>query len=241
MEHMALYDSLAKVYDKLFPVNPATISAIEALISSGADKRVLDLGAATGGHTAEFARRGWDAVGIELNPSMVQIAREHAHVLPGSMTNAARLVEDDYGTAVRFAAVLCLGNTLPHLPPYEIGSFFSMVKGLLGRDAPFIVQMLNYSHPAIGPGYRFPDIVSDSFSFSRKYEAGPEQGTLRFVTRFADESGESSDMTVLHGHTHRMVREKLAEAGFREFTLWSGWDGRIFDPLRDVYLVLAAR
>lgn len=238
---MALYDSLSGVYDRLFPVNPATISTIEALIPPGVDKRILDLGAATGGHTEAFARRGWDALGIELNASMAQVARDRAHVVQGSMTNAARLVEDDYGTAVRFAAVLCLGNTLPHLAPGEIVSFFLMIRSLLGRGAPFILQMLNYAHPEIGPGYHFPDIESGNFKFSRNYEAGPEPGTLSFVTRFADGSGESTDATVLHGHTHGMVRERLAEAGFREFTMWSGWDGKSFDPVRDTYLVLVAR
>lgn len=238
---MALYDSLSGVYDQLFPVNPATITAIEALIPPGVDKRILDLGAATGGHTAAFARRGWDVLGIELNESMVDVARERAHVVQGSMTDAARLVEDDYGTAARFAAVLCLGNTLPHLAPREIANFFSMVRNLLGRGAPFILQMLNYAHPDIGPGYRFPEIHSGNLKFSRNYEAGAEPGTLSFVTRFAQGSGESSDRTVLHGHTHAMVRKWLAEAGFREFTMWSGWDGTSFNPLQDTYLVLVAR
>lgn len=238
---MALYDSLSGVYDRLFPVNPATVSAIEALIPAGADKRILDLGAATGGHTAAFAGRGWDALGIELNESMVQRAREHAHVLKGSMTDAASLVEDDYGTAVRFAAVLCLGNTLPHLAPEELAGFFSMVRSLLGRGGPFVLQMLNYAHPAIGPGYRFPDITSGNFSFIRKYETGPGPGTLRFVTLFSDGSKESGDETVLYCHTHGMVLEKLEEAGFRDSEMWSGWERKPFDPLQDAYLVLAAR
>ncbi len=61
---MSLYDRISRLYDELFPVNPAAVEAIESMIPREAEKRILDLGAATGGHARAFADRGWDILGI---------------------------------------------------------------------------------------------------------------------------------------------------------------------------------
>ncbi|TFG79541.1 MAG: SAM-dependent methyltransferase, partial [Spirochaetales bacterium] len=60
MNIMGLYETLADVYDDVFPVNPMTLSFIGAPSRSGA--RLLDLGCATGGHALALAEAGWTAV-----------------------------------------------------------------------------------------------------------------------------------------------------------------------------------
>jgi len=51
--------------------------ALAMLQPSGAE-RILDLGCGTGRHTIEFARRGFDAVGVELLDANVEVARQDA-------------------------------------------------------------------------------------------------------------------------------------------------------------------
>ena len=238
---MSLYDRISHLYDELFPTSPATIAAIEALIPAGADKRILDLGAATGGHAKAFAERGWDTLGIELNADMALRAAARAHVVQGSMLDAESIVRQDYGIAVRFGAALCLGNTLPHIIPEAVPAFFAMVRGLLAPGAPFVIQTLNYAHPDIKPGFAFPPIETGRFRFERRYEASGLPGTLSFVTTLTEGTSVASDATVLHAMAPDTIEYWLRGAGFRKVERWSGWDRAPFDAARDRYAVTVAR
>jgi SAM-dependent methyltransferase len=238
---MALYDRISRIYDEIFPVNPNTIEVIETLIPPGAEKRILDLGAATGGHARTFADRGWDTLGIELNRNMASIAAGRAHVVQGSMIDAETIVRNDYGIAVKFGAVLCLGNTLPHLLPDSIPLFFSMVRRLVSSGGSFVIQMLNFAHPEMGPGYVFPDIATERFRFERRYEEGKAHGTLSFVTTLTEGKKSASDVTVLHIIKPEMIAYWLRGAGFKNIETWSGWDRSPFEEGRDHYEVIAAR
>lgn len=238
---MSVYDRISSVYDEIFPVNPAAIEAIESLIPAKAEKRILDLGAATGGHSRAFADRGWDTLGIELNGDMAALAASHAHVVVGSMLDAESIVNNDYGITVKFGAVLCLGNTLPHLLPESIPHFFSMVKRLLGSGAPFVIQTLNYAHPDIGPGFVFPVIETEKFRFERRYENGNTANTIAFVTTLIEGKRSASDTTILNVLKPDMITYWLRGAGFRNIECWSGWDRSAFDAGRDRYIVVVAR
>ena len=238
---MSLYDRISRSYDEIFPVNPMAIEAIESLIPLGAEKRMLDLGAATGGHARAFADRGWDTLGIELSGDMAALAACHSHVLQGSMLDAEDIVRSDYGIAVKFGAILCLGNTLPHLSPEKIPAFFSMTRRLLGQGAPLIIQVLNYDHPDIKPGFAFPTLEKSGFRFERRYEEGEDEGTFTFVTTFIEGGNSSTDRTVLHAISPGMIAFWLRGAGLRKIEMWSGWDFRLFEPARDRYVVIVAR
>lgn len=238
---MSLYDRIGPLYDELFPVSQATIMAIEALIPADGDKRILDLGAATGGHAKAFAERGWDTLGIELSADMARRAAARAHVVQGSILDAEAIVRQDYGIVVRFGAALCLGNTLPHIIPDAVPAFFAMVRGLLAPGAPFVIQTLNYSHPDIGPGFAFPAIETERFRFERHYEASAAPETLSFVTTLTEGNTVASDVTILHAMAPDTIDYWLRGAGFKHVERWSGWDRAAFDAGRDRYAVTVAR
>ncbi|MCX7026735.1 MAG: hypothetical protein NT061_04425 [Spirochaetes bacterium] len=103
---MPFYDRISSLYDELFPVNLKAIEVIESLIPSEAEKRILDLGAAT-------AVRG----------------ASRAHVVQGSMLGVEAIVRNDYGILVQFGAVLYLGNTLPHLETDCLSAFSNVYAG----------------------------------------------------------------------------------------------------------------
>ena len=238
---MSLYDTIASIYEEIFPVSRLAVETIESLIPPRAEKRLLDLGAATGGHARAFADRGWDTLGIELNREMAGAAARKAHVVEGSMLDADAIVRADYGISVKFGAALCLGNTLPHLSPAQIPAFFSMVRHLLCPGAPFILQTLNYSNPGVGPGFAFPTIQSAGFRFDRRYEAGKLPGSLSFVTTLTSGGSTRVDATTLSALKPEMIGYWLRGAGFRDIEMWSGWDRLSLNPEKDLYVVTVAR
>jgi SAM-dependent methyltransferase len=71
----ARYDGLAEWYDRDFAgAGPARETALR-LLGSG-DGRLLDVGCGTGAHTAAFAGRGWQPVGVDISADQLHFARE---------------------------------------------------------------------------------------------------------------------------------------------------------------------
>jgi 2-polyprenyl-3-methyl-5-hydroxy-6-metoxy-1,4-benzoquinol methylase len=80
----------------------------------GAPWRVLDAGCGTGRVALELARRGIDIVGVDLDPGMLEAARQKA---PERTWVAADLATLDLGPSERFDAVVLAGNVLIFVEP----------------------------------------------------------------------------------------------------------------------------
>ena len=79
--------------------------------------RVLDAACGTGQHVLALAKEGMQASGADLSIEMIKIARENAR----AAGNELRFEAAGFGSlaqtfgAGNFDALLCLGNSLPHL------------------------------------------------------------------------------------------------------------------------------
>lgn len=251
---MTLYESLAPAYDALFPLDPRSTDFLASLFpgQAGVDGlRVLDAGCATGAHALALAARGWTAVGIDSEGAMIAAARERA-LREGLSDRAAFLVADLLGIGERFGPssgqegfdlALCLGNTLPHLDGPGAASFLSQARALLRPGGAIVLQTLNFSLPAVGPGYAFPEIAAGGAVMRRRYEAPPSdrRDCLRFVVEL-ERSGETRvGDALLQPMFPRQVGELLDGAGFRESDRYPGWGGGLFEEGRDLFCVTVAR
>jgi len=249
---MALYDTLAPLYDRLFPVNPQTLDFLDELAAAHPDsaerRSLLDVGSATGGHVLAMARRGWQATGMEPSAPMVRLAEAAGgrmgaaapRFILGAMPGEAAALGGG-----RFDLVLCLGNTLPHLVgPGVLGRFFSATLPLLGPTGSLVLQLLNYGRPGAGPGFAFPELRAGSFSLRRRYEAeaSSESPALRFVVElWNDDSGRiAEESTMLAPIEPSRLRDELAAAGFALRGAFGDWDGRAFSESEDPYLIVVA-
>ncbi|MGY5046334.1 class I SAM-dependent methyltransferase [Streptomyces sp. 900105755] len=84
-----------------------------ALVPAGA--RVLDAGCGTGRVMIRLAELGYDCVGVDLDASMLAVAREHAPDLPWFQADLAEFEPRGLGVAADFDLVVAAGNIFPLL------------------------------------------------------------------------------------------------------------------------------
>lgn len=96
-----------------------------ALLPAGA--RVLDAGCGTGRVTIRLAELGYDCVGVDLDASMLAVARKQAPGLPWFQIDLAEFEPARLGIAGGFDLVVAAGNIFPLLAP---GTEAAVVKRL---------------------------------------------------------------------------------------------------------------
>ncbi len=240
---MDLYAHLAPLYDRLFPVNPATIDFLSGLMAGGkAEVDAIDLGSATGGHAFALAALGWRVTAVEPSVDLDALARSKAqnqgakpHFVQGDMRDLAALV-----APASLDLVLCLGNTLPHLASLdEVFSFMGAAREALKPGAAIVLQVLNYER--IGPGFAFPPMRVEGAEFRRSY-AARHDARLSFDTELSLGDGTVlKDSTPLLPLGPDILEAVLGASGFLKLETRSAWDGAPFSRTESQVLLLTAR
>ena len=157
------YDALAPMFDVMTDWN-ARLSAegpfLRAMLEEAGVRSALDAACGSGGHALALAQWGYVAAGVDASPVMVDMARRKAvdagfdipfavADLAGLSALAAGPTDDDSALGVQrlapYDAVLCLGNSLPHLLTQA-----DLLRGLRGMAAVLkpggllVLQNLNY-------------------------------------------------------------------------------------------------
>jgi SAM-dependent methyltransferase len=141
------YDALAPMFDvmtdwesRLAAEGPFLKSVLEGV---GA-RRVLDAACGSGGHALWLARQGYDVAGADVSPVMIALAQQKAAAdglsVPFVVSDLA-----DLETSTAHDAVLCLGNSLPHLLTQD--DLVAALRGMAGVLRPggaLVLQNLNY-------------------------------------------------------------------------------------------------
>jgi glycine/sarcosine N-methyltransferase len=147
------YDALAPMFDVMTDWEARLAGEgpflREALRTSGS-VRVLDAACGSGGHALALARWGFDVAGADVSPAMIALARQKAAeaglAVPFVVSDLAGLADTtSRAPAPRFDAVLCLGNSLPHL--LSQADTVAALRGMAGVLRPgglFLTQNLNY-------------------------------------------------------------------------------------------------
>lgn len=99
-------------------------ACVAALVPPGA--RVLDAGCGTGRVAIELARRGYEVVGVDSDPSMLAVARDKAPELDWQLADLASL-----RTPSRFELVVAAGNVLVYLAEGTQRSAMASMAGVL--------------------------------------------------------------------------------------------------------------
>lgn len=168
-EYAARFEALARSGKDMH----GEASFCAALVPAGA--RVLDAGCGTGRVMIRLAELGYDCVGIDLDDSMLDVARERAPQLPWFRTDLAEFDPATLGITADFALVVAAGNVLPLLTP---GTEATVVKRLAGALRPGGLLVagfgLDAAHLPVPPTITLPE-----------YDACCDAAGLTLVDRFA--------------------------------------------------------
>ena len=130
-------------------------------LSPGTTRQAVDLGAGFGMHSIPLARRGFSVTAIDTSTELLQELTAHAGGLPIRTAEADILGFRRYLTSVP-EVVLCMGDTLTHLPTLEsVGSLFAEVAGVLDESGTFVLTFRDYT-TALSAEQRFIPVRSDA-------------------------------------------------------------------------------
>ena len=165
---MNIYDLLANNYSEIFPVESDKVHFIKEYCSTS-NARILDIGCATGDLAIELSKLGHNAVGIDLNSKMIEIAGRKVEK-EQSPIQFQILNMLDVGSLGNFECVLCLGNTLPHLSSEDdVYKTIVSISSIVTDGGVFIFQILNYDKILNEQKVDFKVIETDSIIFKRQY------------------------------------------------------------------------
>ncbi len=152
-----------------------------ALVPAGS--RVLDAGCGTGRVAIQLAELGYDCVGIDLDASMLDVARAQAPELPWYRTDLAEFDPAQFGIDADFDLVVAAGNVLPLLAPGTEATVVKRLAAALRPGGPLVAGFgLDAAHLPVPPGITLPE-----------YDAYCAAAGLALVDRFATWDADAFD------------------------------------------------
>ncbi|MFJ1654385.1 class I SAM-dependent methyltransferase [Streptomyces sp. NPDC088337] len=122
-----------------------------ALVPAGA--RVLDAGCGTGRVMIRLAELGYDCVGVDLDASMLAVARKQAPGLPWFQADLAAFEPDRLGIAADFDLVVAAGNILPLLAAGTEAAVVGRLAAVLRAGGLLVAGFgLDEAHLPVPPG-----------------------------------------------------------------------------------------
>ena len=242
-----MYEHLAPVYDYFVNWNsrlayelPFLIKEISQLGENTHELKVLDAACGTGRHAIALANEGFQMSGADLYPEMVSHARANAFAADQNLNlktvgfgNMAKAFNGE-----QFDALLCLGNSLPHvLSQQELAQALIDFAALVKPGGIMILQSRNFDR-VVKYKLRWmdPQAVDDKnkhYVFFRFYDFLPN-GLIQFNVMTLSQDGSPKwqtelDSTLLYPTISGHLLEEIKKAGFDQVRFYGNMAGDSFD------------
>ncbi len=249
-----MYDAFAGDYDRFVNWKNRLTYELPFLmeqIGTPEQGRVLDAACGTGQHAIALAQRGYAIAGADLSEPMVEQARLHACQAGVTVQFEAAgfgSLSETFGTG-GFHALLCLGNSLPHLLSHAaLDSALLDFATCLQPGGRLVIQNRNFD-AVLENRQRWmgPEAAHEGdkdWLFVRFYDFEPD-GLITFNILSLHRTGGSPWQQQLL-QTRLLPQRKtdlvdaLHRAGFGRVTAWGSLAGDPFDPAASGNLVLTA-
>lgn len=177
----AFYDSIATYYDEIFPHFPNQTQFVRSFLAANA--AILDIGCATGSLLADLSTGIQRGFGIDLDSRLLEIAERKIQGKPNLKLEQRdmRTLESAFSSD-SFDAILCFGNTLPHLAgPSELQAVFESIYRLLKPNGYFLFQIIHFDRIFREELHHLPTINTELVCFERNYHYS-DQKKIEFET-----------------------------------------------------------
>jgi glycine/sarcosine N-methyltransferase len=249
-----MYDDLSEDYDRFVRWERRLafeLPFIERQLEQVGARRVLDAACGTGQHAIALAKRGYEVVGADLSAGMIAQARRNAAAEEVDLS----FVEAGFGhlaAAIEgtFDAVLCLGNSLPHvLTSKGLARTLRDWAALLRPGGMLFVQSRNFDRVLVeGDRWMLPQAHREEgreWLFVRFYDLN-EDGKLIFnMIRLRREGEGAWEQDVTSTELRPWRRAELAEviesAGYRQICYFGDMQGHGWEPQSPNLIVVATR
>jgi len=258
-----MYDTFSSDYDRFvnwesrlafeIPFILQSFSVLER--PSAGPIRILDAACGTGWHAIDLARRGYLASGADLSEGMVEKARQNAmnqgvkaHFEAAGFGQLAAAFKNSL--AFPFDALLCLGNSLPHLTePGSLPAALSDFRACLRPGALLLIQNRN-----------FDAVMRDQQRWMEPQAAHEGDHEWLFLRFYDYLPGDLIDFNIVsmqrngmggwqqQVHTTRLrpilqtdLMEALVSAGFESVTAYGSMKGEPFNTSSSGNLIVLAR
>lgn len=250
-----LYDTFSADYDRF--VNWTNRLAVEmpflqSQLEEAGATRVLDTACGTGKHAIALAKAGFKVAGADLSAGMVEHARRNAQ----NEGMAIRFEQAGFGQLAAafgidsFDAVLCLGNSLPHLlTQEELSSALIDFAKCLKPGGMVLIQNRNFD-AVMKNRQRWMEPQSAregdaEWLFQRFYDFEPN-GLLTFnVTTLRRVGNDNWQQSISSAQLRPMLsadmQPAMESAGFKSVAFYGDMSGSPFDPVNSGNLVICAR
>jgi 2-polyprenyl-3-methyl-5-hydroxy-6-metoxy-1,4-benzoquinol methylase len=252
VSQVPLYDAFSADYDR-FVEWPARLAHelphLERLFAAHGVQRVLDAACGTGQHALALARRGYEADGADLSAPMIERAR--AQAAAGGL--AVRFAVAGLGELAQtlpgpYDALLCLGNSLPHLlAPEAVQGALADFAALLRPGGLLVIQNRNYDRVWRERERFMPLQVhreeGREWLFLRFMDFHEATLTFNVVTleRVGDSWTYRVGVTELRPIFQGELAAWLPAAGLEPLHFWGGYEGAPFDPETSDDLIAVAQ
>ena len=241
------YDVLAEHYDRMVRFEDRLEQEKAVLaewISGRAVQTGLDLGCGTGLHTIALARLGVRMTGVDPSPEMLARARQNARRHGQKEIHWVQASLEDFPQHLpqRFDLIVCLGNTLAHVPPAQLHTVFTHLFGALEDSGILLLQLLNYK-PILQKKERILDVrrVQNDI-FIRFYDFLSDRLRFNLLILQETQSGLSHllQSTELFPHFAEDLLRGLESAGFVSIQMFGNLQAAPFEPRTSRNLVIRA-
>lgn len=234
---MSFYQSFASYYDQIFPLNQTALSFISNLFQPG--ESILDIGAGTGNMAIALANKEMEVIASEPDETMAESIRSKTDSSDLHLSVQTKSMEQIVEFQSLFDGIICIGNTLPHLPDEErMEHFLNQCYQKLKQNGRLILQTVNYDKVLSTDDFSFPVIQKDEFSFTRRYEKVNDH---IYFTSILSVNGESTENTIpLYPITSKRLISLLTKAGFESIQIYGNFKGEDF-KLDSPALVVVAK
>ncbi|MEM5947641.1 class I SAM-dependent methyltransferase [Spirochaetia bacterium 38H-sp] len=218
-----LYDIIAEHYSSIFPPDKDRINFVERFLSP--NSHILDTGCATGDLCIALAEKGHKTTGIDLSQEMIETAYKKAEEKKINCTflHGSMLDIDKHFDSNMIDAILCMGNTLPHLKDTEeISLFFKKAGKILKKSGYFLIQVLNYDRLEKNNITELPVINTDNIKMTRRYKRQKNNST-EFIIELTTEGKTYTEKTTLIPLKQKEIIQLLRKNSFTHIETYSDY------------------